>query len=677
MHKEWLALLSLLLIAVVLVYYPGLSGPYVLDDGENLLANEAIAIRDLRPATLYNAAISSGEPLLRPLASLTFALNYYMAGGFEPSFSFKLTNVLIHLLNTILLFFLVRSMVRAPALASISSINRDRFAILAAAMWGLHPIQLTSVLYIAQRMNSLAAFFVLAGLLVFVHGRLALADKRRRGLAAMAGGMMLGLIGVTAKENAALIPLLAISMEYTLFRQSGLPAATQKKSNIVYSFAIGIPAFVILAYLLYHPQLITGTYIERDFTLVERVLTQARVLWYYISLLLVPSIERLALFHDDIVISRGLLSPLTTLPALIGIALIAGFALARAGRYPILAFSVLWFLAGHVLESSIIGLEMVYEHRNYLPSIGPIIGIAAGLIRLVDQTKSAPKKLWLFMPLIAIVLALATWRLSTIWADIDSLADHTVQHHPDSARAMEFAASAKIADGDYAQGMRYLRRGRLLAFNDVSFAINTELLLVKVATDVNEKISQRPHERENILRAYQKRLAPEISVVRQNNKIALQVASDHRERIVTLLGTKPLTARGMLALHNLAPCLPLPSCHDTANQAKKWFAIAGDNPQIRPVYRAEILAMSAELHAASGEFEQALTQAQRAAVLDQKRPFYQLLVAEYLLGNRRRDEAAALLDTLNHTSSRQLQPGGQHYRYFQQLLQSTLAKDKG
>jgi len=85
-------LLSIFLSA--LVYLPGINGPFVFDDHPNLLSNDYVKIRDLKPATLYRAAYSlKAGPLQRPVAMLSFAINYYFAGSFRKSFPYKATNL--------------------------------------------------------------------------------------------------------------------------------------------------------------------------------------------------------------------------------------------------------------------------------------------------------------------------------------------------------------------------------------------------------------------------------------------------------------------------------------------------------------------------------------------------------------------------------------------------------
>ncbi|MDX1529290.1 MAG: hypothetical protein R3337_11735, partial [Gammaproteobacteria bacterium] len=246
-------LLLVLIIAVLwMVYRPGLSGPYVFDDVQNITGNSAIAITSLAPPELLSAAFSKAEGSIgRPMAMLSFALNYFFNGqSFDP-FAFKLTNLLIHMANVLLVYVLLRLLFQSAGIPSAdleSQINRRRailLALFAAALWGLHPLQLTSVLYTVQRMTSLSAFFVLLGMIVFVQGRRNFANGPVRAMVMMTAGMGGGvLLGLLSKENAILLPLLAATVEIGLFSRSELVPAYRRTLAIYYLCLLGIPAVV-------------------------------------------------------------------------------------------------------------------------------------------------------------------------------------------------------------------------------------------------------------------------------------------------------------------------------------------------------------------------------------------------------------------------------------------------
>lgn len=248
-------LACVMLAATVLAYYPGLHGPFLFDDNPNIADNPALRLDSLAPHALLRAAFSSRSGLLyRPLSMLSFAFNIYFFGN--NSFSFKLTNLVIHLLNALLLLWLTRRLLlncRRRYQFSWPDTRINWFSVLVAGAWALHPLNLTSVLYIVQRMNSLSALFTLGGMLAYVYGR-------ERMLAGKTGWPLVwlltpafGLIGVLCKEDAALLPLYLLVIEWLVFgfrdRQQGI----SKNTLAFYLFGLVMPGALGFAFLLHNP----------------------------------------------------------------------------------------------------------------------------------------------------------------------------------------------------------------------------------------------------------------------------------------------------------------------------------------------------------------------------------------------------------------------------------------
>ena len=185
---------------------------------------------------------------LSPRAS--FALNYYFAGKQLSERSFKTVNLVIHIINAVLVAFLIallarrRSALPSSDTPSQGTIIRFWLPVLVALIWALHPIQLTSVLYVVQRMTSMAAMFVLLGLIVFVVGRSRLARHKRFGLTLMALGVLGGtLLGIACKESAVLMPLFAALLELFFFSREGLTRRVRAQlRSVVWASARGAPA---------------------------------------------------------------------------------------------------------------------------------------------------------------------------------------------------------------------------------------------------------------------------------------------------------------------------------------------------------------------------------------------------------------------------------------------------
>jgi tetratricopeptide (TPR) repeat protein len=207
---------------------------------------------------------------------------------------------------------------------------------------------------------------------------------------------------------------------------------------------VALPAGLVLLYLASNPGFITGSYTYRNFNLEERLLTEGRVLVFYLKSILIPSISELGLFHDDIAISHGLFDPPATFYSLLALGGMLLGALLLLGRQPLVSLGILWFFTGHLMESTIIGLELVHEHRNYLADYGIILAVAilaaqAPLRRLGPVIRIATPAVFLML------YSYTTWVRATQWSDVVSQAVYEARHHPQSYRAV-FAAGRIYAN---------------------------------------------------------------------------------------------------------------------------------------------------------------------------------------------------------------------------------------
>lgn len=364
--------LSILFLAVVLVYFPGKNGPFVADDFPNILDNSGVAIDSLDVDSIRSAMVgNTGARFKRPLAGVSFALNYYFSGQSYDKQVFKLTNIAVHGVNAILVFLVARLLVGAYA----PSCPSDYVAWLVAMVWALHPLQVSTVLYVVQRMTSLSTSFVLMGIWLFLKGRLALNAKYS--LILMFAGCISGTgFGVAAKENALLLPfMIAVCEFFILPREQNRSRSDKSKLRIYYALTLVLPMLVGLVLLLVAPDFIFRDYAVREFTPSQRLMTEARVLFYYVGLLFYPDNRSFGLFNDDFPISFGLFNPATTALALVGIIVLLTVPVRSllCRKESLVGFAIMWFLVGHSIESTIYPLELVFEHRNYLPSVGVVI----------------------------------------------------------------------------------------------------------------------------------------------------------------------------------------------------------------------------------------------------------------------------------------------------------------
>lgn len=644
-------------IMLVLIYWPGLNGPFVLDDGENISLDPAIALKTLSVNNIKEALLAGDSgPLKRPLASISFALNYYFAGSFQNTLPFKATNLAIHIINSTLIYFLVILLTRTPALATLTDRQKIQLAALTTALWAMHPIQLTNILYVVQRMNSLSALFVIAGLLVYVHGRQLLETKITKGFSLMVTGLLAGMIfGLMAKENAALLPLFALTIEFVFYNRNNINTKTRYFLWLFYSLVIAVPVIIFLVYLGKHPDYFLDTYATRNFSVSERMLTEARILWFYIRLILIPSVTELGLFHDDIALSTGLFSPFITFPAVVGLCALLIFALIKIKRHPLISFAILWFLAGHMLESSVFGLELAYEHRNYLPSFGILFVLSYFLILLPDKIQSF-KKIWSPLLFVLIfVVGFATWDSANAWGNIEKLANNIVHHHPHSPRANDFAARVSLAEkNDIRAAVHYTLHGLDAAPDEVGFYIDLQILLATLTADINDTLAKSLRGGNlNSSKIDILGLPDGIETKVLNNKIQLEYKKSTDNRIYQFLKNEPISVHAIVSLENLRRCIvnaPY-TCRSLQNRALGWFAAASGNSHTSKEYKAIILSDAAVVYSHVGDFKHALEYASRAVQLAPDMLSYQLARTEYLIRTGHLVEAKKMLDRFGKEQS--------------------------
>lgn len=453
---------ALLLAMLTLVtFYPGLSGSFLFDDFPNIVSNARIQVDSLDLNELGKAA-RAYEPGAygRPLATLSFALDYHAAGGYDPA-QFKRSSLAVHLINSMLVFVLVGSLLR---LAGIARYALPAFGI--ALAWAVHPLQVSSVLYIVQRMETMAVTFVLAGLWLYVRGRARQIDGLSGAAWIVASALMAGL-GMLAKETAALFPLFTLALEFTLLRFAAHDPATSRRWYRAYLLGV-IVALLAFASLIVPMYLDPASYAFREFSLAERLLSQLRILPLYLSWILFPLPGSLAFYYDNYVASSGLLSPPSTLlGGLLLTAMLVG-AISVRKKLPLLSLGVLWFFAAHFLTSNMVPFELVFEHRNYFALLGIVLAIFDLAHRIPLRDGPGIMKVGVGAVLLGL-MALCGIR-AAIWGEPLLLASEMVRSNPESARASNdlgeqyMVLAGYQADSPfYAMAEREFERGSRLA----------------------------------------------------------------------------------------------------------------------------------------------------------------------------------------------------------------------
>jgi protein O-mannosyl-transferase len=626
-----LALLLLLLISCS--YLPALNGPFVFDDQINILENPAVMLHDLNWAALKQASLSNESGLFkRVLPALSFGLNYYQAQGFNNTWIFKLTNLSFHLLNALLVFGLTLQL--APKLLKPSTVLTAQqqaclLAFFVALLWAIHPLQVSTVAYIVQRMTSMATFFMLLGLNGIVWARNRLEQGQRLALPWMLLALVIGAgLGLLCKENAVLLVLYAATIEFCLYTRQG----REKILFSVYALLLGIPLLIALYLMVTDKLNIFAGFHAKPFTLEQRLLTEARVLWFYVQMLVVPDIRVMGLFHDDLPLSKNWLDPISTVVSVIAWGLMLLLAWWSKRKQPVVTFAIVWFLVGHSMESTVIPLEIIYEHRNYLPSLSLIILLVTGLAKLPQQfIKTIALPLLLLIGAVFIGL---TYQRATYWQSEESLFKSLATNHPQSPISLySYAELLNKKKNQPAEAYRYYLKA--VALNKDSASLGMQATL---SAPINAAIDPL--------------LDP--------------------QRLNTLLNKRYLSPWDLTVLEDATHCVigKHPPCIDHLGDVRQWLSAAIDNGYLEQEWRRTFVNSLFNIEMQFGLPQAALQTVTKAQAQDPRVFQYYLMKTDALRATGQHEAALALINTAEQLA-RQYNPAllENVYRLKNQVLQ--------
>lgn len=442
-------LLVFLVCVVLAVYWGGLSGPFLFDDEPNLKAlGDVGGVHDWVSLKGYILSGWSG-PTGRPIALLSFLID----DNTWPSVAapFKYTNLCFHLITGLLLAWATYLLLCAVRFVEARA---AWVAVVAAGLWMLHPYWVSTTLYVVQRMTILSGLFMLAGMVGYLKGRLWLMQPdQHRPLAAYALMTMsagLGtLLAVLSKENGALLPLLLLVVEAFLHRMR----ADTPPRKIWLTVVLGLPALAVVMYLAKHINFSPNLWPNRPFDQVERLYSETRILWDYMGQLWLPRIEGAGLFQDGFEISRGLLQPMSTVWAVVGWGAVLLCLPLLYRRLPFVWLAIVFFLCGHLIESTVIGLELHFEHRNYAPAFFMFLPLAIGIDWLGQRYR--PRMAIAVTLALMAMLAGMTWQRSLLWADANRLQTYWAIKDPQSARGRNYLISRLVDEKKYSEALAW------------------------------------------------------------------------------------------------------------------------------------------------------------------------------------------------------------------------------
>ncbi len=465
----------LFVIVIVLLYANTFQSPYIFDDSQNILNNYLIKITALSLEDLKKAATFSPN-MRRALPNMSFALNYYFDGS--NVWGYHLGNIIIHVLTAFFFYLLAQATLNLPSMKK--HIQRPaEIALIAALVWAVHPLQTNGVTYIVQRMTSMASLFYIIALFCYLKARIT--NKVIQKTLLFSGTIIFGVMALFSKENSGMLPVMIAGYEI-FFLQGPSRLQDRKKILMILSGALVIFLFICLFMLGTHPlDSILGGYGGRDFTLGERLLTQTRIIFHYLTLLVLPLPSRLNLAYDY-QLSTGLLAPPQTMLAIVGIAGLIFLIFFLFKRNRLTSFAIFWFLVNLAVESTFIPLELIFEHRMYLPSMFLILAGIAWVYRLFS-TRINTSRMTLFI-LIAL-LSLFTWQRNGVWKNEITLWSDVVEKSPVSLRGHGNLGLAYANSKQYERAEQYLLKAIAIGQDDKNsnFASPTRIKYLSMAHD--------------------------------------------------------------------------------------------------------------------------------------------------------------------------------------------------
>jgi tetratricopeptide (TPR) repeat protein len=452
-------LLLFVLLFIGLGYSNTLNAPPVLDDLPTFINNPAVYIDNLSFASL-NQIHAGNFGRSRFIPMLSFAIDHLLGQGSIAQF--HRTNILIHLLATIAAYLLtLRLTSTAIGQKNLTFLTPATFSLLVAALWALHPVQASAVTYLVQRMTSLAALFYFSALAAYVWARTSRAVPVRT--TAWTVFSLAALAAFFSKENTATLPLATLLLEM-IFISPDLGRRIMANLGRRQWLILAIVFLLLLPLALTELAAFSSSYTGalRHFNLPERLFTELRVVIFYLSLLALPLPGRFNLDHD-FPVSHSLANPPATILAFFLLAFLLVVAFRSRRQNPVVAFGILFFFLNLLIESSVIPLELVFEHRLYLPSLGFFI-VVVGLLdrgcRLVPThaQKELKKIFFLGMVITACTLAISTSLRNNVWRDRLTLFEDIVHKSPLKPRAYTNLGLELITAGRHAEALIALEK---------------------------------------------------------------------------------------------------------------------------------------------------------------------------------------------------------------------------
>ncbi len=438
-----------IIISTFLAYSNSFEAGWHLDDYDNLLKNPGIHITNLYPKSIiqsFHASIDGlkykGDSLYRPVPMFTFALNWYW--GQNQVWGYHLVNIAVHIITGIFLFFVIRLLLQTPRINLENCTLRYHAALIGALIWVLHPIHISGVTYIVQRMASMAGMFYIIG--IYFYFKIRSSKQLSTKLFYTAGYLLSFFLALGTKQNTILLPASTLLIELIFYQRVTSRSLVKPKILLPVIFSCLIMVGYTFVWTKGDLGSLLSGYESRAFTPLERLLTQARIVCFYLYQIFYPVVSQYSIEHD-FAISRTLLSPWTTIPSICFLIFLGVSSLLLLKKRPLIAFGILFFFLNHLVESTILNLELVFEHRNYIPSMFLFVPISVWSATVIDRYQAQKDSIRLFfytfIPVASVIFLLGTgtYLRNADWKTEKTLWESAIIKAPGRARPYQYLAT--------------------------------------------------------------------------------------------------------------------------------------------------------------------------------------------------------------------------------------------
>ncbi|MGB9081026.1 MAG: tetratricopeptide repeat protein [Desulfuromonadaceae bacterium] len=504
----------------LLAYCNSFHAPFVFDDMNSIVENPLI-----KELTFYMHPSAAKKFPLYPafksrfVSYLSFALNYRLHG--LDVAGYHIFNLAVHIGNALLLYFLVRLTFRTPYFVNRQQSETRRYgsmiALFSAFLFVSHPIQTQAVTYIVQRLASLATFFYLLSLLLYIKSRLAQVNTERffpvSGVAFYLLALLSAIVAMKTKETAFTLPVIMVLYEFMFFEE--------KTARRLLWLAPLLLTMCIIPFTLINidkplENLIgdvgEATRLQTGISRWDYLFTQFRVIVTYLRLLLLPINQNLdydypiyhSLFDGEVMASLLLILSLLALAVYLFLQSRHNIPKAKL-RHPALrltAFGILWFFITLSIESGFIPIiDVIFEHRVYLPSVGFFIAVTSVIGQVGawwgNRMAYAGKALVYVMLAAVIILSAATYARNGVWQEEISLWEDASKKSPGKIRPLNNLGNIYFDRGSLGQAMvLYQRALRIEPYHTTWYNISNVYRntgLIDMAIDaLNHAISLNP-----------------------------------------------------------------------------------------------------------------------------------------------------------------------------------------